>query len=133
MPGLPSLSESEWMIMTRLWERFPLTAVEIVETELDGKTLPDATVRTLLRRLVAKKAVGFTVDENKANLYRYFPLICEQDCIRKENQHFLDLYYRGNASKMFAALVNDAVMSDEEIERFRVLLESKKEDNHYKG
>jgi predicted transcriptional regulator len=51
---LPALSKSEWLIMARLWAKFPLTAAKLAETELDGKKLPETTVRTLLRRLVAK-------------------------------------------------------------------------------
>lgn len=126
MANVPALSESEWAIMERLWEKFPLTAAELTEMELDGKKLPDATVRTLLRRLVAKKAVGFTVDEQNANLYHYHPLICEQDCIRKENKHFLELYYRNNTSKLFAAFIDDADLTNEEIERLKKMLDAKK-------
>lgn len=126
MMSLPALTESEWLIMSRLWQKHPLTAAELVEMELDGKRLPDPTVRTLLRRLVAKKAVAFTVDEQNANLYHYYPIISEQDCVRKENKHFLELYYRNNASKLFASFMDDADLSDEEIDQFKRLLEAKK-------
>jgi BlaI family penicillinase repressor len=126
MPALPPLTESEWLIMKRLWDRFPQTAAEIVETKLDGEKLPDATVRSLLRRLVAKKAAAYTVDEHNANLYHYYPLICEQDCIRKENQHFFKLYYSNNTSKLISAFVDDFELSDEEIDNFKKLLDAKK-------
>jgi BlaI family penicillinase repressor len=126
MANLPALTESEWLVMLRLWEKFPLTAAELLEITINGKTLPNTTVRTLLRRLVAKKAVGFSIDEQNANLYHYFPLISEQDCIRMENKHFLELYYRNNTSKLFAAFMDDADLNDEEIERFKMMLDDKK-------
>jgi BlaI family penicillinase repressor len=125
MGNSPALSECEWLIMSRLWRQSPLTAAEIVDTEMDGKTLPNTTARTLLRRLVAKKAVGFTVDNQNANLYHYFPIISEQDCIRKENKHFLELYYHNNTSNLFAAFMDDASLSDEEVAKLRKMLEEK--------
>jgi BlaI family penicillinase repressor len=126
MPKLPPITEHEWMIMTRLWEKYPQTATEIMGPSADGKTLGKATVRTLLRRLVAKKAVGYTVDENNASLYYYFPMICEADCTRRESKNFLDLYYRNNVGKLVADIVGHADLSAEEIERLKMLLDQKK-------
>lgn len=123
---LPTLTKSEWLIMARLWEKSPLTAAELVEMELDGKKQPNATVRTLLRHLIAKKVINFTVDEHNANLYHYFPLIGEQDYIHKENKEFLEMYYRGNKHKFFAAIVDDVDLNDEEIEYFKKMLDEKK-------
>jgi BlaI family penicillinase repressor len=126
MPGLPKISDSEWLVMTRLWEKYPQTATEIAETELDGKTLDSATARTLLRRLIAKKAVGYTVDENNLSIYHYHPLVCEKDCIRKENKRFFELYYRNNTSKLISGFFDDVEMSDDEIERLKKMLDAKK-------
>ncbi len=125
MPGLPSLTESEWLIMARLWSKYPLTAADIVATELDGKKLGDATVRTLLRRLVAKKAVGYTVDEQNLNLYHYHPLICEQDCVMQERRHFLELYYRNNVGVLLADFVGDMELPAEEAARLKALIDKK--------
>ncbi len=126
MKNIPPITEMEWQIMVRLWAKYPQTAAEIVATEMDGKTLGDATVRTLLRRLVAKKVVSFTVDERNANLYYYYPLICEQDCVLKERRHFLDLYYRNNIGSLIADFVSDTDISAEEIDRLKSLLDQKK-------
>ncbi len=45
---------------------------------------------------------------------------------RKENKHFLELYYRNNTSKLFAAFIDDADLTNEEIERLKKMLEAKK-------
>jgi BlaI family penicillinase repressor len=126
MGHLPALSESEWLIMSRLWQKSPLTASEILATELDGKTMMNYTVRALLRRLVSKKAIDYTIDENNKNLFHYFPLINEQDCTRKENKHFLEIYYQNNRSKLFSAFFDDKDLSSEEIENFEKMLNAKK-------
>ncbi len=125
MPSLPPITESEWLIMARLWAKYPQTASELMDAELDGKPLTSASVRTLLRRLVAKKAVGFTVDEKNASLYYYHPLFCEQDCIKQERQHFLEHYYRNNVGGLLADIVSDSDLPTEELARLRALIDKK--------
>lgn len=100
-----------------------MTAAEIVAKELDGKLLSDATVRTLLRRLVAKKAVGFSVDESNANLYYYHPLVCEKDCILKERRNFLELYYRNNIGELIAGFVSDTDISEHDAQQLKKILD----------
>jgi BlaI family penicillinase repressor len=129
LSNLPALSKSEWLVMARLWAKFTLTAAKLAETELDGKRLPETTVRTLLRRLVAKKAVGYSVDEQNASLYHYFPLICEQDCMQAENNNFLEQYYQNNKSKFFMTFMDSADLTNEEIENFKKILNAKKREN----
>jgi BlaI family penicillinase repressor len=128
--SLPALTESEWLIMLRLWEKSPLTAAELVEMQLDGNTMPNATVRTLLRHLVAKKVVNFTVDKHNANLYHYFPLIAERDYICKENKAFLKLYHRNNKSKFFATFMNDVGLSNDDIQQLRQMLDEKEQSGN---
>jgi BlaI family penicillinase repressor len=126
MAHLPALSESEWLIMSRLWQKSPLTASEILATELDGKTMTNYTVRALLRRLVSKKAIHYTIDENNKNLFHYFPIINEQDCTRKENKHFLEIYYQNNRTKLFSTFIDNEDLSSEEIEHFQKMLDAKR-------
>ncbi len=125
MPSLPPITESEWLIMARLWAKYPQTASELADADLDGKQLTLATVRTMLRRLVAKKAVGFTVDEKNASLYYYRPLYCEQDCVRQERQHFLEHYYRNNVGELLADIVSDTDLPTEELARLKALIDKK--------
>jgi BlaI family penicillinase repressor len=90
------------------------------------KNLEDTTIKTLLRRLIAKKAVDFTVDAKNAKLYHYFPTVTREDCVLKESKHFLSLYYKDDMSKLFATFVENVDISDEEIERLKCILEQKK-------
>jgi BlaI family penicillinase repressor len=124
--NLPSLTESEWLIMLRLWEKSPLTGAELVEMKLDGDTMPNATVRTLLRHLYAKKVIDYTVDAHNANLFHYFPLISERDYICKENKNFLKMYHRNDKSKFFVTFMDDVGLSDDDIQELRQMLDEKK-------
>ncbi len=51
---IPSISESEWEIMTVLWEEAPLTANDVISTLQERTDWKPKTIRTLLDRLVKK-------------------------------------------------------------------------------
>ena len=59
MKKMPKISEAEWEVMKVLWGHSPATANHVVEV-LSGRThWQRETIRTLINRLVQKKAVGF--------------------------------------------------------------------------
>ncbi len=123
---LPNISESEWLIMNKLWEKSPLTVAEIVEKIQREKDLQVTTIKTLLRRLIAKKAVSFTIDPKNAKLYYYSPMVEQQECVLEESRQFLELYYQNDLNKLFANFLQDAALSAEEIEELKRTLEQKK-------
>lgn len=123
---LPHISESEWLIMNKLWEKSPLTAAEIVEKVQRERNLEVTTIKTLLRRLIAKKAVSFTVDDKNSKLYHYSPAVEQHDCVSEESRQFLSLYYENNLNKLLANFLEKAELSDNEIESLKDILEKKK-------
>lgn len=125
---LPNISESEWLIMNKLWEKSPLTAAEIVEKVQREKNLEITTIKTLLRRLIAKKAVSFTIDPKNSKLYYYSPIVEQQDCVLEESGKFLSLYYENNLNKLFANFLENAELSDKEIDDLKKLLERKRSE-----
>jgi BlaI family penicillinase repressor len=128
MAAIPHITESEWLIMDRLWEKAPRTAAEIVKEIQAEKKLENTTIRTLLRRLVAKEAVGFTVDKYDSKVYHYSPLVARQDCVVEENRHFLSLYYKDNIEKLFSTFVGHTDMTNDEINSLKQLLEKKQRE-----
>ena len=123
--NLPNISESEWLIMNKLWEKSPITAAEIVEKVQQERDLEVTTIKTLLRRLISKKAVSFTVDEKNSKLYYYFPIVAQDDCVLEESKQFLHLYYENNLNKMFATFLENADLSSDEIDGLKRILEQK--------
>jgi len=119
MAKTPRISEAEWEVMKVLWKTSPRTANEIVE-ELTGKThWKRETIRTLINRLVQKKALGF---EKKGRQYHYFPLVTRTECIREETKSFLRRFHGGSIEPMLAALVEEEQLSPEKIARLRQIL-----------
>jgi BlaI family transcriptional regulator, penicillinase repressor len=123
MKATPKISETEWEVMKVLWTKSPLAAAEIIEslTAADSSWHPK-TAKTLLSRLVQKKALGFK-KEGRAYLYR--PLVKESDCAIAESESFLDRVFGGSLKPMLAHLVERKKLSAAEIRELKRLLEGK--------
>ena len=119
MAKTPRISEAEWEVMKVLWKTSPRTANEIVE-ELMGKThWKRETIRTLINRLVQKKALGF---EKKGRQYHYFPRLTEDEGIRAEAESFVKRIGGGSIEPMLAAFVEEKQLSAEKIEKLKRIL-----------
>lgn len=129
MRHLPRISEAEWEVMEVLWKKSPRTASEVVEV-LSGKgRWKRETIRTLINRLVRKKAVGF---EKKGKQYHYFPFVKEAECIRKETKTFLKRFHGGSIEPMLADFVQEERLSPEKIARLRQILDQAARDQQEK-
>jgi BlaI family penicillinase repressor len=124
-----NISAAEWRVMQVLWEHNePQTSAEIVKKAKNGRERSPRTIKTLLQRLVAKGFVDFTIDPNDSRVYHYSPNVNEDECIKRENQDFLSLYYKGNIGGMLARFIGDNDLTNEQIKELSALLSAKKED-----
>ncbi len=122
MKKVPKISEAEWQVMKLLWGRHPLTANKIVELLSSAKPWKPKTVKTLLNRLVNKKALGY---ETKGREYHYYPMVSEVECARVESRSFLERVYGGAVTPMLAAFIENGELTTEEIEELKQILERK--------
>ncbi len=122
MDALPTISEAEWEVMGVLWANSPLTANEVVDQLIGRKAWSPKTVKTLLNRLVTKKALAF---DTQGNRYLYRPAIQRDQCVRGESRSFLDRVFGGAIGPMLTHFVNQSDLSAEEIETLQKLLAEK--------
>ncbi len=123
MKGLPRISDAEWQVMQAFWSEGRLTADEVVE-KLAGKVHWNArTIRTLINRLLTKKALKF---EKEGRKYRYFPAVSEAQCVRQERRSFVQRVYGGTVTPMLAAFIEEAKLSREDIEELKRMLDEKR-------
>jgi BlaI family penicillinase repressor len=118
MKKTPKISEAEWEVMKVLWSTSPATANEIVKILCTKTVWKRETIRTLINRLVQKKAVGF---KKKGRQYHYFPLVTEGECVRAETRSFVKRF-GGSIEPMLAAFVEEQKLSPEKITRLRRIL-----------
>ena len=121
----PRITEAEWPIMKVLWERETATAAEIVDIVTRSRDISMRTIKTLIRRLIAKNMITFTPDARDARIYHYKALISQEEGVRDKNQSILSLVYEGNAGELLANFVENARLNSGEIDRLRALLEKK--------
>lgn len=122
MNRIPRISDGEWPVMKVLWERAPQTANEVVAALEKQVSWHPRTVKTLLNRLVGKGALGF---EREGRMYRYYPLVEEQVCVRAASASFLDRIYDGAAQPMLAHILEREDLTPEEIAELRRILDEK--------
>ena len=121
---LPKIAESEWRIMKILWQKSPMTAKQIIQSLVDSVHWNPKTVKTLLNRLVKKKALGFS---KEGRTYNYYPLVSADECANAERQSFLSKVYSGALQPMLAAFLKDEHLSTEEIVELKRILDEKGE------
>jgi BlaI family penicillinase repressor len=121
-PQVPSISESEWIVASEVWEEDGLTASEI-GARLDGRmSWKQKTINTFLTRLAAK---GVLEARPEGRAFRYFALIPREQCVKAESESFLHRVFGGAVAPMLAHFCETADLSSEEVERLRKILKEK--------
>ena len=123
MKQIPNISETEWELMKVLWAKAPASAAEVIDALMAADpTWHPKTAKTLLNRLVKKKALGY---EKEGRAYLYRPLVQETDCAVAESESFLDRVFGGSLKPMLAHLVERKKLSAAEIRELKRLLDQK--------
>ncbi len=117
------ISESEWDIMNIVWSRAPVAVSDIVEELAAKRGWHPRTIRTLVDRLVKKRALAYEVDGKR---YLYRPRVQMDTCVRQASQGFLQRVFGGEPASMLMHLVEHAELSPKEIAQLKEIL-SKKE------
>ena len=118
------ISEAEHAVMEALWRNSPLTAAEVSDRVAPERGWSLATVKTLLSRLVAKKAVATAPDGRR---FLYSPAIERTDYVDGESRRLVDRLFGGRAAPLLVHLVESEALSDEDIAEIeRLIREFKK-------
>ena len=120
---LPRISDSEWRVMQVLWEHGPQTANEIINALPGEVKWKPRTIKTLISRLVKKGAVKVAEEGYR---YQYSAAVDESACIRSETKSFIRRVYQGAVTPALAAFLEDADLSDQEIDDLQEILDKKK-------
>ncbi|KEJ01820.1 BlaI/MecI/CopY family transcriptional regulator [Clostridium botulinum] len=124
MKDMPKISAAEWEVMKLLWKESPLTSEKIINSLTEKMDWSTQTVKTFITRLLKKEAIGF---EKVGRAYNYYPLISEDECIKAENQSFLQKVYDGAVGMLFTRFLEEETLSEDEIEELEQILKDKKE------
>lgn len=118
------ITDAEWEVMTVVWEKGPVAASLVANVLEKKKRWTLATVRTLLRRLVNKRAIK---QELEGKRYLYTPVVSVEECARWESESFMDRVLSWAPSETILHLVRKADLSKDDIEELRRILRQKEE------
>ena len=121
MRRTPKISDTEWEIMRIVWAHHPITAADIIArlTAADATWHPK-TARTLLARLVEKKALDY---EERGRRYVYEPLVSESDCVALASGSFVERVFGGSLKPMLAHFIEQRRLTRDELDELRALFD----------
>ena len=120
------ISAAESQIMEALWTRGPLTAEEIVHLVGPAQDWGEATVKTLINRLLKKKALA---SERVGGRARYAPLVSREDYLTGESQGLLDRLFGGELAPLVAHYARHRALSPKEVARLKRLISELEADD----
>ena len=123
MEQVPSISEAEHQVMKVIWKDNPITAMEIIEVLTKTTDWKFKTIKTLLNRLLTKKAIGY---EKTGREYNYYPLIKEADFVKAESHMFLKRIFGGATKPMLVSMVENEDLTLEDLDEIRKHIVEKK-------
>jgi BlaI family penicillinase repressor len=126
MTKVPQISDTEWQVMKVVWAKSPISANQVIESLEGSCNWKPKTIKTLLGRLVKKKALGYHKESRE---YMYYSLISEKECVRAENKSFLSRVYGGAFNVMLASFLEEEKLSSSQIDELRKILEEKNKEN----
>ena len=120
------ISAAESQIMAALWSRGQMTAEDLVREVGGAQQWGGATVKTLITRLLKKKAIASQREGGHA-VYR--PLVSREDYVTDESQGLLDRLFDGQLAPLVAHYARHRPLSAAELARLKKLIRDMEADD----
>ena len=116
-----AISDAESRVMEVLWRQSPQSAEEIVSTLQRDTAWHEKTIKTLLNRLLGKRAVSAQKDGRR---YLYAPRLRREDWQQQESRSLLDRVFGGRVAPLLAHFSQHEKLSAKEIAELRKLIDA---------
>lgn len=118
------ISPAEWEVMRVVWTAKQTTSKEIGEVLNEKMDWKPATTKTLIGRLVKK---GMLNTEPEGRSFLYSPAVSEAETVHESAERLLETICRTKAGKLLGGMIEEASLSQNDIEQLQQLLEEKKQ------
>jgi len=118
------ISDAEHAVMEVLWDTAPLTAQDVAERVDATRGWSVTTVKTLLGRLLAKRAIAHEEDGRR---YLYRPVVAREDYVAGESRRLIDRLFGGKLTPLVAHLAERDALSAQDIAEIEALLKALKQ------
>ena len=119
------ISDAEAVVMDVLWKRSPLSAEDVVASLSSRQDWQEATVKTLLNRLLKKGAIDAEKDGRR---YLYAPVLQREAWVQGESESLLDRVFGGLVAPLVAHFSEQRKLSRKDIAELRKLLQEIDDD-----
>jgi BlaI family penicillinase repressor len=113
------VSSAEGIVMEALWRKQPLSAEEVAANVAGDQSWTDATVKTLLNRLLSKGAIAAEKDGRR---YLYRPVLQREDYVLEESTSLLDRLFEGRVSSLVTHFSEREKLSADDIAELKRLI-----------
>ena len=114
------ISEAEAVVMEVLWGQHPLSADEVIARLPAGNEWAEATVKTLLNRLLNKAAISASKEGRR---FLYAPLVQRDAWLLEESSSLLERLFDGRVAPLVAHFSQNQRLSRDDVAELRKLLE----------
>ncbi|WP_332640076.1 BlaI/MecI/CopY family transcriptional regulator [Brevundimonas sp.] len=114
------ISTAESLVMESLWRASPRTADQIAAEIASDQEWTEATVKSLLNRLLTKGAIAAERDGRR---YLYRPLIARGDYVHAESRGLVNRLFDGRLAPLVAHFSARETLSAEDIADLKRLIE----------
>lgn len=113
------ISNAESVVMEQLWRESPQSAEQIVANLADAREWQEATVKTLLNRLLKKGAVAATKDGRR---YLYSPLVARADYVEAQSEDLLGRLFGGRLAPLVMHFSDRRKLSKRDVAELKQLI-----------
>lgn len=114
------ISAAESQVMQALWAEAPRTTEEIVAAVGPANDWAEGTVRTLINRLLNKKAIAGARDGGR---YLYRPLLEREQYLLSESRGLVDRLFDGEVTPLVAHFARHRALTPEDVKKLKALIE----------
>jgi predicted transcriptional regulator len=120
-----SISEAESVVMEVLWRHGPMRSESVVETLSGQQKWGEATIKTLLNRLLNKGAIRA---EKEGRRYVYSPVLTRDDWLSGESKGLLDRLFGGRVAPLVAHFGRHGKLSKKDITELKRMIAEMDDD-----
>ncbi|HRK65376.1 MAG TPA: BlaI/MecI/CopY family transcriptional regulator [Terricaulis sp.] len=113
------VSSAEGIVMEALWRRQPQSAEDVAGDVAPAQGWTEATVKSLLNRLLSKGAIAAEKDGRR---YLYRPLLAREDYVTSESSNLIDRLFEGRVSSLVTHFSEREKLSADDIAELKRLI-----------
>jgi BlaI family transcriptional regulator, penicillinase repressor len=115
-----TISDAESTVMDALWQSSPMSAEDVCAALTGAQEWQEATVKTLLNRLLNKGAISAEKDGRR---YLYRPLLSRDDYLRQQSSSLIDRLFEGRIAPLVSHFSAQRKLKAEDVAELKKLIQ----------